>query len=174
MHFLIHSSISNMESSKNKQAAKNRQEEIKKAAAALRAQGGGLLAQVSHASKKRNHTPNVQSLGKGVGGSSVCLEVHEGVVDPPHHGVGKGLMTSQGPVIPLLLPLLMKDKEYVVDTACSIVRDTDLDECSEHEIDPLGDFGLHDMMSVSPLIHSLAIVLSVYIDRPFILIVLLP
>ena len=43
MHFLIYLSVSEMESSKSKQVAKNRQEEIKKAAA-LRAQGGGLSA----------------------------------------------------------------------------------------------------------------------------------
>nr|POE61329.1 hypothetical protein CFP56_48901 [Quercus suber] len=41
-----------------------------------------------------------------------------------------------------------EDKEYVMDIARSIVRDANLDGCSEHEIDPLGDFGLHDMMSV--------------------------
>ena len=63
------------------------------------------------------------------------------------------LMTSQGHVVPPPLPLLVKDKEYAVDTACSIIRDVDLDECSEHEIDPLGDSGLHDMIKVS-IFHS--------------------
>ena len=43
-------------------------------------------------------------------------------------------MTSQGPVAPPPLPLLVKDKEYVVDIAHSIIRDADLDKCSEHEI----------------------------------------
>ena len=47
------------------------------------------------------------------------------------------------------LPLLVKDKEYAVDTACSIIRDVDLDECSEHETDPLGVSSLHDMIRVS-------------------------
>ena len=47
-----------MESAKNKQAAKNRQEEINKAAT-LRAQGEGLSAQPSHASKKRKQTSDV-------------------------------------------------------------------------------------------------------------------
>ena len=35
-----------------------------------------------------------------------------------------------------------------MDIARSIVRDADLDECSEHETDPLGDFVLYDMMRV--------------------------
>lgn len=68
----------------------------------------------------------------------------------------------------------MKDKEYAVDIACSIVRDTNLDECFEHEFDPLGESSLHEMMKVSPFIHPLAIVSSVCIDHPFILIVPLP
>lgn len=93
MHFLIHSLVSEMESSKNKQAVKNRQEEIKKAVVALRAQGGGSSAQAPHAFKKRKHTPDIQLLGKGAGGSSVRPEVREGAVDPPRHEVGKGLMT---------------------------------------------------------------------------------
>ena len=57
-------------------------------------------------------------------------------------------MTSQGPIAPPPLPLLVKDKEYIMDTARSIIQDADLDECSEHKTDPLGDFGLHDMMRV--------------------------
>nr|POE50120.1 hypothetical protein CFP56_72822 [Quercus suber] len=46
-------------------------------------------------------------------------------------------MTSQGPVAPFPLPLLVKDKEYVMDTTHSIIRDADLDECLKHETDPL-------------------------------------
>ena len=57
-------------------------------------------------------------------------------------------MTSQGPIVPPPLPLLVKDKGYVVVTARSIVRDADLDECSEYKTDLLGDFGLHDTMRV--------------------------
>ena len=65
----------------------------------------------------------------------------------------------------------MKDKEYDVDTARSIIRDAELDECSEHETDPLGDSGLHDMMKVNSLIRPLAIESSVCIDHPLTLIV---
>ena len=94
MYFLTHSSVSKMESAKNKLAVKNRQEEIKKATAAMRASGWSLLAQAPHASKIRKHTPDVQSSGKGTGGLFVRLYVREGAVDPPRHEVGKGLMTS--------------------------------------------------------------------------------
>ena len=82
----------------------------------------------------------------------VCSDTRKGVADPPHHGVGKGLMTSQGLVVPPPLPLLVKDKGYDVDTAHSIIQDTDLDECFEHETDPLGVSSLLDMMKVSLLV----------------------
>lgn len=69
-------------------------EEIKKAAATLRAQGGGSTAQAPYAFKKRKHTLDVKLLGKGASGLSVHLEVCEGAFDPLRHKVGEGLMTS--------------------------------------------------------------------------------
>ena len=96
------------------------------------------------------------------------------VADAPRHRVGKGLITSQGHVVPPPLPLLVKDKEYAVDTTRFIVQDANLDECSEHETDPLGDSDLHDMMRVSLFIHPLAVGLSFYFDRRFTLIIHLP
>lgn len=83
-------------------------------------------------------------------------------------------MTFQGPVVPPPLPLLVKDKEYTVCIAYSIVREVNLDECSEHKTNSLGDSSLHDMMRVSPFIRPLAIESSVCIDRPFTLIDPLP
>lgn len=152
MHFLIHLSVSEMESAKNKQATKNSQEEIKKAAA-FRAQGGGSLAQPLHASKKRKHNPDASSLGKRANSLAIRPEASEVVADAPSHGVSKGLMTSQGRIVPSPFPLLVKDREYTVNTAHSIVRDVDLDKCSEHETNPFGDSGFQDMMRVS-LFHS--------------------
>ncbi|KAF3963579.1 hypothetical protein CMV_012052 [Castanea mollissima] len=107
---------------------------------------GGSSTQAAHASKKRRYTFDVQSSGKGAGGSNTRPEVREGATDPPRHGVGKGLMTFQGPIVPPPLPLLVKDKEYAVDTARSIVQDVDLYECFEYETNPLGDSSLHDMI----------------------------
>nr|POF00811.1 hypothetical protein CFP56_62359 [Quercus suber] len=51
-------------------------------------------------------------------------------------------------VAALRLPLLVKDKDYIVNTAYSIIRDADLDECSKHETDPLGDSDLFYLMKV--------------------------
>ena len=60
-------------------------------------------------------------------------------------------MTSQGPIASsttnakatALLPvnLLMWNKQYAVTIAQSIIKDVDLDECSEHETESLGDIG---------------------------------
>ena len=74
-----------------------------------------------HASKKRKYPSEFESSRKSATGPSTCLEPREVVVDALHHGIGKGLMTSQGPVAPPSLLLLVKDKEYAVDTTRSIV-----------------------------------------------------
>ena len=53
-------------------------------------------------------------------------------------------MMAHGPIInELVAPstLLVKDKQHAVQTGYSIVKDLDLNECSEHEADALGDFG---------------------------------
>ena len=101
-----------------------------------------------YASKKRKYPFEFQSSRKSATNPSTYLEPREVVADAPCHGIRKGLMNSQGPVAPPSLPLLVKDKEYAVDTARSIIRDANLDECSKHEIDPLGDSSLFDMMRV--------------------------
>nr|POE52996.1 hypothetical protein CFP56_06858 [Quercus suber] len=129
---------------------KNWQDEIKKAVA-LRVQGGGLSAQPPHVSKKRKHTSDAQSSGKGANGSSIHPEACKVAIDAPRHGIGKGLMTSQGLVVPPPFPFLVKEKKYVTDTARSIIRDVDLDKCLKHKTDPLGDSSLHDIMMVIDL-----------------------
>lgn len=84
-----------MDSLKNKQVIKNRQEEIKKATA-LMVQGGGLSAIPPYTSKKRKYPFEFQSLEKSATSPSTRLEPREVFADAPRHGVGKGLMTSQG------------------------------------------------------------------------------
>lgn len=71
--------------------------------------------------KRRKHASNVQSSGKGGSGSSTRLEIRKVVTNAPRHGARKGLMTSEGLVTLLPLPLLVKDREYAVDIACSII-----------------------------------------------------
>ena len=155
-----------MDSLKNKQTAKNRQEEIKKVTT-LRAQGGGSSALPPHVSKKTKYSSNLQLSGEGASGSSTHPKAHEFTVDDPRHGVAMGLMTSQGPVAPPPFPLLVKDKEYAMDTARSIVQDADLGECSKHETDPLGDFGLHDMIRVCCISTPFIPFLSLCAIHPF-------
>ena len=56
--------------------------------------------------------------------------------------MGKSLMTTHAPVInkPIALevPLLVRDKQHIVQMAHSIVKDANLDECSKHEMETLG------------------------------------
>nr|POE89315.1 hypothetical protein CFP56_77433 [Quercus suber] len=68
-----------MDSLKNKQAAKSRQEEIKKANA-LRAQGGGFSTLSLHASKKGKYSSNLQSSGKSANGPSIRPKTCKGLV----------------------------------------------------------------------------------------------
>ena len=56
-----------------------------------------------------------------------------------------------------------------MDTTRSIVRDADLDKCLEHETNPLGDSGLHDMIRLSLFICPLTVESSFYFDRLFLL-----
>ena len=57
-------------------------------------------------------------------------------------------MTSQGPITPTPVALLVRDKRYVVGIAQSIIKDANLDECFEHETKSLGDSGLFDLTRV--------------------------
>ncbi|KAK9998176.1 hypothetical protein SO802_017779 [Lithocarpus litseifolius] len=57
-----------------------------------------------------------------------------------------GIMDKFSPPIHPPIPLLVRSTEFVVDTTHSLVRDANLDECSEHEIEALGDSGLFDMI----------------------------
>ena len=109
-----------MDSLKNKQAAKNRQEKIRKVAT-LRAQGRGSSAMPLHVSKKRKYPSEFQSSRKIATGLSTYSKPREVVANAPCYGIRKGLMTSQGPLTPPPFPLLMKDKEYAVGTTHSIV-----------------------------------------------------
>jgi len=110
-----------------------------------------------HVSKKSKYPYDLQSLGKSANGPSIRPKTSKVIANTPRHGIGKGLMTSQGPIAPSPLPFSVKDKEYAVDTAHSIVRDTDLDECSEHKTDPLGESSLFDIMRACSI--SIAFVL---------------
>ena len=92
-YLFIQSLVPKMDSLKNKQVVKNRQKEIKRAAA-LRAQGGGSSVMPLHASKKRKYPFELQSSRKNATSPSICPEAREVTIDVPRHSVGKGIMTS--------------------------------------------------------------------------------
>ena len=59
----------------------------------------------------------------------------------------------------------MRSQEFVVNIARTLIHDVDLDECSEHETDALGDSGLFDLMRVSngPFLHPFFIIIIIII-----------
>lgn len=152
---------------KNKQAAKNRQKDIKKAAA-LRAQVGGCRScplmhlrkgstrlSFSHRGKVSLAPPSVRKLARSLLASLILA-------------LGKVLWPSKAPS-PFLLFLywwrIMSTQWTLLvplDTTRSIVQDVDLDEYSKHETNLLGDFGLFDMMRVCCTIVALSLLTLIF------------
>jgi len=64
------------------------------------------------------------------------------------HGVGKGLMTSSGPVAQGPNCRLLTHKDYAIEMVGSIIRDKDVDPCVEEGTDELGASGLFDLTQV--------------------------
>ena len=65
----------------------------------------------------------------------------------PSHGVGKGLMTSQGPVTEGLSRLLTH-RDYAVEEAKSFVKPADIEPCEQLETEDLGASALFDLTRV--------------------------
>ncbi|KAK9986696.1 hypothetical protein SO802_031647 [Lithocarpus litseifolius] len=66
-------------------------------------------------------------------------------------------MTSQGLVAPPTITLLVRDKQHAVEMVQSIIKDKDLDKCSEYEIEFLGESGLFDLMRALVRMRALQI-----------------
>ena len=64
------------------------------------------------------------------------------------HKVGKGLMTSKGPVNASLVQRLVTHKDYAVEMVNSIIKVTDMDPCGEHASKDLGASGPYDLSRV--------------------------
>ena len=71
----------------------------------------------------------------------------------PSHGVGKGAMTSSGPV-PEGLSCLLTHKAYAIDTVGSFVKPTDLEPCDLVGTKYLGASALFDITMVCLLFTS--------------------
>ena len=77
----------------------------------------------------------------------------------PSHGVGKGLMTSTGPVTQGFIRRLLTHKEHAIEMMEFIIKDTDMDPCAEQTTEELGVLGL---LIVHGYIFSLFFCLLLY------------
>ena len=66
----------------------------------------------------------------------------------PNHGAGKGLMTATGPVTQGIVRRLLTHKEHTVKMVESIIKDVDLDPCTEQMTEESGASGLFDLSRV--------------------------
>ena len=64
------------------------------------------------------------------------------------HDVGKGLMTSSGPVAQESNRRLLMHKDYAIKMVGSIIRDKDVDPCAKQRTNELGVSGLFDLARV--------------------------
>ncbi|XP_075650538.1 uncharacterized protein LOC142621111 isoform X1 [Castanea sativa] len=66
---------------------------------------------------------------------------------PPRfvHGVGKGPMTSSGPITQGSVRRLLTHKDYVVEVTESILKDEEMDPYAEQAIDEIGASDLFDL-----------------------------
>ena len=64
------------------------------------------------------------------------------------HGVGKGLMTTLGPITQEPDCHLLTHKDYAIEMMESIINDKDVDPCAEQVTEELGALGLFDLAPV--------------------------
>ena len=127
---------------------------IKKVVALSIKVGGSLASSTKTSQKRKNQSDEDRPLKKGANQPiNLGQSGSQGTPNPSRHGVGKGLMMAHGPItnepIPPPPALLVKDKQLALQTTYSIVKNLNLDKCSEHEMDALGDSVLFYLMRVS-------------------------
>ena len=64
------------------------------------------------------------------------------------HGVGKGLISTLGPITQEPDCHLLTHKDYAVEMMESIINDKDVDPCAEQVTEELGALGLFDLAPV--------------------------
>ena len=86
----------------------------------------------------------------------------------PSHGVGKGLMTSQGPVTEGPSRLLTH-RDYAVEEARSFVKPVDMEPCEQLEMEDLRASALFDLTRVGllPLSRWLYLALILFLMAVF-------
>lgn len=85
---------------------------------------------------------------KGIGPSVGNHQQKPPSLPPPHHRVGKGLMTGKRPIISDPVRELVTHKDYAIKMVNSIIKETDLDPCGELSSEDLGAFDLFDLSRV--------------------------
>ena len=76
------------------------------------------------------------------------------------HGAGKGLMPMSGPVTQGLDRCLPIQKDYTVEVIESIIKDKDVDPCTEEMTEKLGVLGLFDLTQVRLFLFSFFFIYS--------------
>ena len=92
---------------------------VVKKAAVLQSKASSSFAPATKTSLKRKNQANRGRTVKKTVNQPVILDPtgSQGIPSPPHHGTGKGLTSTRGPIINELIPqapLLVKDKQHAV------------------------------------------------------------
>ena len=72
-------------------------------------------------------------------------------VPPPlYHGVGKGFMTTKGPILKKRPPLLREDPKHAIRLLSSIIKDDDYEDLGSHATKAMGESSLFGLAQVHP------------------------
>ncbi|KAK9997781.1 hypothetical protein SO802_017384 [Lithocarpus litseifolius] len=90
---------------------------------------------------------------------------HSSKPPSPKHGVGKGLMSARGPVIPEEGRCILTHKGYALEQLDSILGKEEADSCANQPVQELGDSGLFDLARVCAFFIVCAVIfLYLYAD----------
>lgn len=87
--------------------------------------------------KRKNNSKDDRPNKKGIGPSVGDKQLKHPSPPRPSHGVGEGLMTGKGPVIPSTIRRLLTHKDHVIEMIDSIIKETDLDSCADQTMKDL-------------------------------------
>lgn len=88
--------------------------------------------------KRKNNGKDDRPNKKGIGPSVGDKQLKHPSPPKPSHGVGKGLMTGKGPVVPSTVRRLLTHKDHVIEMIDSIIKETNLDSCADQTTKDLG------------------------------------
>lgn len=106
------------------------------------------------ASKQKSKGKDNRPLKKGPV-TSIGDKLKKSSPPKPSHRAGKGLEMAMGPVTQGTSCHLLTHKGYAIEVLGSIIKETDLDPCSEQETEDLGASGLFDLSRVCSFLKLL-------------------